>query len=302
LDRLSIDSRSLRLRDSLAALGGAATRGSVLVTGSSTGIGRATALRLDQAGFQVFAGVRNRGDAESLEAEGSERLEPVIIDVSEADTIEVTAERIEQVTGGRLDGLVNNAGIVVAGPIETLDLDGLRRQLEVNLTGQVAVTQAFLPQIRAARGRIALIASIGGRMSLPYLSPYHASKFALEAIGDSLRQEMRPFGVDVSIIEPGSIATPFWGKGTDQVGQVLASMSPEQLQLYEAPARAAAEASRKAEARGISPDKVAKAVEHALTSSRPKTRYLVGVDARVQATMRKWLPDRVLDRLVASQL
>jgi len=283
-------------------LAGTATRGSVLVTGSSTGIGRATVLRLDRAGFQVFAGVRNRGDAESLEAESSERLEPVIIDVSEADTIEVTAERIEQVTGGRLDGLVNNAGIVVAGPIETLDLDGLRRQLEVNLTGQVAVTQAFLPQIRAARGRIALIASIGGRMSLPYLSPYHASKFALEAIGDSLRQEMRPFGVEVSIIEPGSIATPFWGKGTDQVEQVLGSMSPEQLQLYEAPARAAAEASRKAEARGIEPDKVAKAVEHALTSSRPKTRYLVGVDARVQATLRKWLPDRALDRLVASQL
>ena len=302
MDRLSIDSRSLRLRDSLAALAGTATRGSVLVTGSSTGIGRATVLRLDRAGFQVFAGVRNRGDAESLEAESSERLEPVIIDVSEADTIEVTAERIQQVTGGRLDGLVNNAGIVVAGPIETLDLDGLRRQLEVNLTGQVAVTQAFLPQIRAARGRIALIASIGGRMSLPYLSPYHASKFALEAIGDSLRQEMRPFGVEVSIIEPGSIATPFWGKGTDQVEQLLGSMSPEQLQLYEASARAAAEASRKAEARGIEPDKVAKAVEHALTSSRPKTRYLVGVDARVQATLRKWLPDRVLDRLVASQL
>ncbi|MEK6252766.1 MAG: SDR family oxidoreductase [Actinomycetota bacterium] len=277
-------------------------RGAVLISGSSTGIGRACALRLDRAGFRVFAGVRNRGDAESLDAEGSERLEPVILDVTDRGTIGATRERIEQITGGRLAGLVNNAGIVVAGPIETLDLDALRRQLEVNVTGQVAVTQAFLPQIRSARGRIVLMASIGGRMSLPYLSPYHASKFALEGVGDSLRQEMRPFGVNVSIIEPGAIATPFWGKGTEQVDQVLETMNPQQRELYEGSARAAAAAAGKAGERGIAPDRVAKAVEQALTASRPKTRYLVGVDARVQATVRKLLPDRLLDRLVASQM
>jgi NAD(P)-dependent dehydrogenase (short-subunit alcohol dehydrogenase family) len=275
-------------------------RGAVLVTGSSTGIGRATALRLDRAGFQVFAGVRKRGDAESLEADGSERLEPVIVDVTDEGTIEATRERIEEVTGGRLAGLVNNAGIAVGGPLETLDLDGLRRQLEVNLTGQVAVTQAFIPMIRSARGRIVLMASVGGRMSLPYLSPYHASKFGLEAVGDSLRMEMRQFGVGVSIIEPGSIATPFWGKET--VENILSEMSPQQRELYEGPAMAAQEAAHKAEARGISPDRVAKAVEHALTASRPKTRYLVGIDARVQATLRKWLPDRMVDRLIASQI
>jgi NAD(P)-dependent dehydrogenase (short-subunit alcohol dehydrogenase family) len=277
-------------------------RGAVLVTGSSSGIGRASALRLDRAGFQVFAGVRKRGDAESLEADSSERLEPVIIDVTDEGTITATFERIDQVTGGRLAGLVNNAGIVVVGPFETVDLDQLRRQLEVNVTGQVAVTQAFLPLIRSARGRIVLMASIGGRMSLPYLSPYHASKFALEGVGDALRMEMRQFGVDVSIVEPGSIATPFWDKGTEQLDQVLESMSPDQRELYEGPSRAAAEGARKAEKRGIPPDKVAKAVEHALTSSRPKTRYLVGVDARIQATVRKWLPDRLVDRLVASQM
>jgi NAD(P)-dependent dehydrogenase (short-subunit alcohol dehydrogenase family) len=276
--------------------------GAVLVTGSSSGIGRSTALRLDRAGFQVFAGVRKRGDAESLAEEGSERLEPVILDVTDEGTIAVTAERIEQVTGGRLAGLVNNAGVAIAAPIETLQLDELRRQLEVNVTGQIAVTQAFLPQIRAATGRVVLIASIGGRMSLPYLSPYHASKFALEAIGDSLRMEMRPFGVQVSIVEPGSIATPFWGKGTDQVDAVLASMSAEQRELYSEAVHAAVEASRKAEQRGISPDKVARAVEHALTASRPKTRYLVGVDARAQAMLRKYLPDRLLDRAVAREL
>ena len=274
----------------------------VLVTGSSTGIGRATALRLDRAGFHVFAGVRNRGDAEALEASGSDRLEPVIIDVTDEGTIAATRERIAQVTDGRLDGLVNNAGIVVAGPIETLDLDGLRRQLEVNVTGQVAVTQAFLPELRAAKGRIVLMASIGGRMSLPYLSPYHASKFALEGIGDALRMEMSQFGVEVSIVEPGAIATPFWEKGTEQVNQVLEAMTPKQRDLYEAPAIAAAEGARKAEKRGSPPDRVAKAVEHALTASRPKTRYLVGTDARVQAALRRFLPDRLLDRLVASQM
>jgi NAD(P)-dependent dehydrogenase (short-subunit alcohol dehydrogenase family) len=274
----------------------------VLISGSSTGIGRACALRLDKAGFRVFAGVRNRGDAESLEAEASDRLEPVILDVTDETTIEVTRERVADVTGGRLAALVNNAGIVVAAPIETLDLDSLRRQLEVNVTGQVAVTQAFLPQIRAARGRIVLMASIGGRMALPYMSPYHASKFGLEAIGDSLRQEMRQFGVDVSIIEPGAISTPFWGKGTDQIAPMLESMSDEQRLLYEKPALSAAAGARKTESRGIPPERVAKAVEHALTASRPRTRYVVGTDARIQAVLHKLLPDRVMDRLVATQM
>jgi NAD(P)-dependent dehydrogenase (short-subunit alcohol dehydrogenase family) len=275
-------------------------RGAVLVTGSSSGIGRATALRLDQAGFQVFAGVRKRGDAESLEAEGSERLEPVILDVTDGTTIDVTRERIDEVAQGRLAGLVNNAGIVVAGPLETVELDGLRRQLEVNLIGQVAVTQAFIPMLREARGRIVFITSVGGRMALPYLSPYHASKFGLEGVGDSLRMEMSQFGVGVSIVEPGSISTPFWGRET--VDQVLERMEPEQRRIYEDAARAAAEGARKAEARGIPPDRVAKAVEHALTSSRPKTRYLVGIDARIQATLRKWLPDRAVDRLIKTQM
>jgi NAD(P)-dependent dehydrogenase (short-subunit alcohol dehydrogenase family) len=275
-------------------------RGAVLITGTSSGIGRACALRLDGAGFQVFAAVRKRGDAESLEAEGSDRIEPVILDVTDETTIAATRERIDEVTGGRLAGLVNNAGTVVAGPLETLDLDDLRRQLDCNLTGQVAVAQTFLPMIRAARGRIVFMASIGGRMALPYLSAYHASKFALEGVGDSLRMEMRQFGVGVSIVEPGSIATPFWGR--DTVDRVLERMTPEQRRIYEEPARAAAEGARKAEARAIPPDRVAKAVEHAVTSSRPKTRYLVGVDARIQAMLRKWLPDRVVDRLIATQM
>ena len=269
-----------------------------VVTGSSTGIGRACALALDRLGFTVFAGVRKRADADSLRAEASERLEPVTVDVTDADSIAGAAERVREATGGRVTGLVNNAGTVVPGPVEGVDLDELRRQLVVNVVGQVAVTQAFLPLIRAARGRIVLMSSVGGRTALPHLSPYHASKFAIEAIGDSLRQEMRPFGVEVSIIEPGAIATPFWGKGKAEAPKVRAAMDPEVLALYSAELDAIVRASGRTEARGAPPSKVAEAVVEALTSRRPRTRYLVGTDAKIQARLGKLLPDRAMDRLV----
>ena len=278
------------------------TRGAVLVTGSSTGIGRACALHLDRVGFQVFAGVRKRDAAESLAAEASERLEPVIVDVTDDTTIEITKERIDQVTGGRLAGLINNAGVGRGGPMEALDIDDLRDQLEVNVTGQVTVTKAFLPMLRAAKGRVVFISSIGGRVALPYMAPYSASKHAIEAIGDSLRREMRPFGVEVSIVEPGAIATPMWDKAGQEAERVRGRLSPEHAEVYGPAAEAFTEAFREVGQSGIPPQKVAQVVERALTSRRPKTRYLVGRDARFQAILRKWLPDRLLDRGISSQL
>ena len=277
-------------------------RGAVLVTGASTGIGRATALHLDSLGFQVFAGVRKRGDAESLDEEGSDRLEPVMIDVTDAGMIEVTRERIQDVTGGRLAGLVNNAGVAIAGGTEFVPLDELRRQLEINVVGQVAVTQAFLPMIRAARGRIILMSSIGGKSSIPFLVPYGASKHALEAVGDSLRGEMRAFGVEVSIIEPGSIATPIWGKGESQASELRAAMTPEQLEVYGDAIGKFEDVARETGEEGEPPIEVAKAIEHALTADKPKTRYLIGRRAKAQAVLKRVLPDRVLDRLIAKQL
>jgi NAD(P)-dependent dehydrogenase (short-subunit alcohol dehydrogenase family) len=277
-------------------------RGAVLISGSSTGIGRACALRLGRAGFAVFAGVRSRSDAESLQAEGSELLEPVILDVTDEGTIAATRERIEEVTAGRLAGLVNNAGVGVGGPIEAVALDDLRRQLEVNVTGQVAVTQAMLPMIRAARGRVVFMASIGGRVALPYLAPYSASKHAVEALGDSLRREMMPFGVEVSIVEPGAVATPIWDKGSEQIAQVRDEATPEYMQLYGESMEKFEQLFIDAGRGGVPPEEVAKAVEHALTARRPKTRYLVGRDARVRAIMRKYMPDRLLDRGIARQL
>lgn len=277
-------------------------RGAVLITGASTGIGRATALHLDGLGFKVFAGVRKRGDAESLDEEASDRLEPVMIDVTDAGMIKVTQERIQDVTGGRLAGLVNNAGVAVAGGTEFVPLDELRRQLEINVVGQVAVTQAFLPMIRAARGRIVLMSSIGGRSSIPFLVPYGASKHALEAVGDSLRGEMRAFGVEVSIIEPGSIATPIWSKGERQTPHLRGAMTPEQLEIYGDAIDKFADAARETGEEGEPPIEVAKAVEHALTADKPKTRYLIGRRAKAQAVLKKVLPDRVMDRLIAREL
>lgn len=273
-----------------------------VVTGSSTGIGRASALALARAGFTVFAGVRKPEHGEALVAAAEGELEPLALDVADGASITAAAKRVREATEGRLAGLVNNAGTVVPGPVETVDLDKLRHQLEVNVVGQVAVTQAFLPLIRRARGRVVLMSSIGGRMSFPHLSAYHASKHALEAIGDSLRQEMRQFGVEVAIVEPGSVATPFWDKGHAEAPKARAAMGPELLELYGPELDQLEAASRKTAARGVPPERVADAVVHALTAARPKTRYLVGADAKVQAQLRRLVPDRVLDRLVAREL
>ncbi|HEX5928812.1 MAG TPA: SDR family oxidoreductase [Solirubrobacterales bacterium] len=271
---------------------------SVLVTGASTGIGRATALRLDRAGWRVFAGVRREEDAESLRREGSERLAPLLLDVTDGGQIAAAAGRIEAETGGRLDGLVNNAGMAIPSPLETMPIDDFRRQVEVNLTGQVAVTQALLPQVRAARGRVVFISSIGGRIAFPMTGAYHAAKFGIEAVGDIFRQELRPWDIAVSIVEPGSIDTPIWERGersADEVGE----RSPRREALYGRAIERYREVVRQTAERGIPPEKVAKAIEHALSASRPRPRYLVGLDAKVQARLKLVIPTRAFDRVVA---
>lgn len=273
---------------------------SVFVTGSSTGIGRATALRLDREGWQVFAGVRRKEDGESLRREASERLVPVILDITDPAQTVAAASTIEQTVGENgLDGLVNNAGVAILGPLETIPLEDFRRQIEINLTAQVAVTQALLPAIRRGRGRIVFVSSIGGRMALPFGGPYHAAKFGLEAVADCLRQELRPWQIAVSIIEPGSIDTPIWERG-ERIADEVAERSPSaQQELYGEAIERFRRAVRRTAERGIAPDKVAGAIVHALSARRPRTRYLVGADARGQALARRLLPDRVLDRVVA---
>lgn len=276
---------------------------SVLITGASTGIGRATALHMDRAGWRVFAGVRREEDAESLRAASSDRLVPLILDVTDAGQIAAATERIgDEVGEAGLDGLVNNAGIGVMGPLETIPLDDFRRQIEVNLTGQVAVTQAMLPLIRRAGGRVVLISSGGGRMALPFGGPYHAAKFGLEGAADSLRQELRPWGIEVSVIEPGSIDTPIWERAIGSYEEMAKRAPAEQEELYGKRLAGLRKGAERTAARGISPEKAAERIEHALTARRPRTRYRVGLDANGQILLRRLLPDRALDRLVAAFL
>lgn len=274
---------------------------SVLVTGASTGIGRTTALRLDGSGWRVFAGVRREDDAASLRAEGSERLAPVILDVTDPAQIAAAAERIERESEGGLDGLVNNAGVAIPGPLETVPLEDLRHQLEVNLVAYVAVTQGMLEQIRRAEGRVVFLSSIGGRIAFPFGGPYHASKFATEAIGDVFRQELRPWGLRVSIVEPGSIDTPIWERGQRKAEEIEAK-APRTNLLYGAALDKFRKVIEDTAERGIPPEKVAKAIAHALESPRPKSRYLVGLDAKLQARLKPLVPTPVFDRLVARQL
>jgi NAD(P)-dependent dehydrogenase (short-subunit alcohol dehydrogenase family) len=263
---------------------------SVVVTGASSGIGEACALRLARTGWHVYAGVRNDADGERLRAQG---VEPLTIDVTDAASI---ASAAAQVGDAPLGGLVNNAGIAVSMPLEFLPLDELRRQLEVNVVGQVAVTQAFLPQLRHARGRVVNVGSIAGRSSLPFLGAYAASKHALEAVTDALRIELRPFGIEVAIVEPGSIATPIWRKGAETFQRLLPGLPDEATALYGDRMRAFRAAAEAAGRRGEPAENVAKVVEHALTAKRPHTRYLVGRDARRRARL-EHLPVRLRDRL-----
>lgn len=277
-------------------------RGAVVITGASTGIGRASALRLDRAGFEVFAGVRKPEDGEALVAAASDRLRPLTIDVVDAKSIARAVVEAKEATGGQLAGLVNNAGIALAGPIEGLSLDELRRQFEVNVFGQVAVTQAFLPAIRTAKGRVVFMSSVGGRNALPYISPYSSSKHALEAIGDGLRMEMRPFGVEVAIVEPGSVATPIWDKSGAEAQAARAELDPVIADLYGERMDHMAALAEKTGARGVDPDEVAQAVEHALTAEKPKTRYVVGREAKVQLKLSSVLPRRTMDRLIEREI
>jgi NAD(P)-dependent dehydrogenase (short-subunit alcohol dehydrogenase family) len=271
---------------------------SALVTGASTGIGRAAAMRLDAAGWRVFAAVRKPQDAEALAAAGSQRLVPVTLDVTDPEQIAEVCTRIQS-TAGALHGLVNNAGIAVPGPLETLPIDDFRRQIEVNLTAQVAVTQAMLPLIRKARGRIVFLSSIGGRVAFPLSGAYHAAKFGIEAVGDVFRQELMPWDISVSIVEPGSIDTPIWERGEREADAIEERTSDAQEQLYGQAIEGFRKAVRKTAERGIPPEKVAVAIEHALVAKRPRPRYLVGTDAKTQARLGPLVPTRIWDRLVA---
>lgn len=276
---------------------------SVVITGASTGIGAACALALDKLNFRVFAGVRKRADGAALQAQAGGKLTPIQLDVTNAQDIAASLATIAgEVGDAGLAGLVNNAGIGVVGPLEIVSLDELRTQFEVNVIGLIAVTQAFLPLLRKARGRVVNMSSIAGRAAMPYMGPYAASKHALEALSDALRIELQHTGVRVSVIEPGAIATPIWHKTRNQVDGSESTWSQESKALYIDGMNRVKHIAAKSEENAAPPALVADAVVHALTSANPKTRYLVGRDAKLHALMTTLLPDYLQDRLLTRVL
>jgi NAD(P)-dependent dehydrogenase (short-subunit alcohol dehydrogenase family) len=228
---------------------------------------------------------------------------PITVDVTKERSIKAAKDKVQRAVGKEgLVGLVNNAGVGDGGPVETMDLDILRNVLEVNLVGQVAVTQAFLPLIRKVPGTIVFIASIGGRIASPFMSPYNTSKFAIEALGESLRQEVAPWAIDVVVVEPGSIDTPIWRKGAETIDEQTAKLTPTAKRLYSKQLKRMDEVLTETASRGIPPEKVAKVIHEAIRSEKPKHRYLVGRDAKIAARLKGNLPDRTFTKLIGRQI
>lgn len=270
--------------------------GAMLITGTSTGIGKAAALHLDQLGYQVFATVRKEGDANSLRSQASERLTPLILDVTNHENIDRAQETVSQAVGSAgLTGLVNNAGVGFASPLEFAPLDELRWLFEVNTFGMLAVTQKFLPLLRLAHGRIVNISSTASMIVAPFHGPYSSSKLALNGLSDALRRELRPLGVHVSVIIYGSVKTPIWDKAGNVSDRIIQNYPPLAWSLYGANYRKLRDAFRKMGRTGISTEKAVRPLVHALTAPRPKTYYFVGPDALLYNFLTKLLYGRLQD-------
>ena len=270
-------------------------RGRVMVTGASTGIGEATALHLGELGFSVLAGVRRDEDAERLREQG---LTPICLDVTVAE--QLAAARAE-IGDEPLAGLVNCAGITHSGPLEFVPVDDMRQQMEVNVIGQLAVTQAFLDALRAGRGRIVNLGSITGLLATPITGPYGVSKVALEGMTDVLRRELLSQDIDVVMVVPGGVKTPLMSKASLGFERVFRDGPTELVQRYGPMITTALEHTTKIDRHtGIDAHVVAKVIGKALTVRRPRTRYLVGRDAILAATMAKFIPGRAMDRLILS--
>ena len=278
-------------------------RSAVLITGASSGIGAACVLDLAARGMRVYAGVRRVEDGEELVAQAEGKVLPLIVDVTDHAGIAAAAAQIKEDVGEHgLAGLVNNAGILVSAPLEFVSADQLRRQFEVNVFGTVAVTQAMLPMLRSARGRIVTIGSIAGRAAPPYFGPYAATKHALEGITDSLRMEVRHWGIEVALVQPDAVATPIWGKLDSAPEQQTVQLTAEAKELYGSDVDAMTLASRKMDRRGMPVKRVVGAVRHALTAKRPKTRYPLGFRTHLACWAVSRIPDRIRDWYMLREL
>ncbi|MBI5591901.1 MAG: SDR family oxidoreductase [Deltaproteobacteria bacterium] len=274
-------------------------KGSILITGASSGIGRTCALMLDRAGYQVFAGVRTLQALEELSSLAPGRIRPVMLDITDAILIRSACQTIDlRLEGKGLTALINNAGITLPGSVEFLSLEGFRRELEVNVIGHLAVTQAFLPWIRKGKGRIINVGSALGKFVMPLTGAYAASKFALEALTDSLRRELLPSGIYVSLVAPGSVESAIWDKIDAEVAQMEAGLTEEANARYGRTGESISNLWKKAHRRAIPPEAVAEVVLKILESSRPESRYPVGPDAHFLSIVGRFAPDSLVDWVV----
>lgn len=273
--------------------------GAVLVTGTSTGIGRTTALELDRLGFSVFASVRNEHDAQALCSEASERLTPVLMDVTDQSSIDRTKEQISHAVGDAgLAGLVNNAGVGFVSPLEFIPMSELRWMFEVNVFGLLAVTQAFLPLLRQGSGRIVNISSTASVFVAPFHGPYSATKLAINGLSDALRLELKPHGVQVSVVVCGSVQTPIWDKGDHLVDRITKSFPPEAMELYGEPYRKLRAYFSRIGKAGVPPETAAHKIIHALTARSAHNTYYVGPDANFYKFADKFLYGRLRDWVI----
>ena len=271
-------------------------RKAILITGASSGIGKATALALDRGGFQVIAGVRKKTDGEALKAEASDSLKYLILDVTDVDTISNAVDEVSAIVGeDGLYGLMNNAGIIVAGPLELIPLEQFENQMRVNVFGLVAVTQAFLPLLRKGQGRIVITGSESGKNSLPLFGPYCASKHAVEALADALRIELRKFDIHVSLLEPGSVDTVLWEKTHQGLRQVAENLKKDEAKLYRRDLIALEKLTNVQARMAIPAEKVAKAAVRTFQCNRPRARYVIGLDARMIILANKLTPTAIKD-------
>lgn len=270
----------------------------ILVTGASTGIGECCAIALVKLGYRVYAGVRRSLDAHRLD-HMHPMLKSITLDVTNPSHIAGAVRQIRSEVGeAGLYAIVNNAGIAVAGPLEYLPLEEFRRQMDINVTGLLAVTQAFLPMLRASQGRIVHMGSNSGKLAAPFTGAYSASKFAVEALTDAMRRELHGTGIHISVIEPGAIATPIWEKSSDLAERLLQGLPPEARVHYDSQFVALRKAMADTVRRADPPECVARAVIHAITSANPRTRYAVGSGSRIQIFLAHYFPDRWVDYLI----
>lgn len=279
----------------------------VLVTGASTGIGRAVCLDLAARGWRVFGSVRREQDAEAFAAAtpaDSLPMTPLLFDVTDRAAIDQAMEELqERLQGERLYGLVNNAGVAIGGPLAYLPMEDFERQIAINLTGVLHCTQAFLPLMRGGPSRLIQVSSIAGKVGFPLLGPYHASKHGLEGLSDCLRMELKHLGVDVVLIEPGPVQSQVWQTAKAHAQETEKRIPPQAFADYQRMMTQVAKAAAKSEQNGVPALECAKVIRRALESPRPRTRYVVGRPGKVLLLLRRWfLSDRMMDRMIFKSL